>query len=117
VSKKILVIDDEEDIRTFLEALLIDAGYEVRTASDGVEGYATAVDYQPDLVTLDLAMPNKTGTQFFRKFAKNKDLCDTPVIVVSGLAGRHLAVKEPFAVFNKPIDRDEFLDQVKAALA
>jgi len=47
----------------------------------------------------------------------DKDLSQIPIIVVSGLAGRHLAVKEPVAVFDKPIDPDEFLAAVAKALA
>lgn len=117
MSHKILVIDDEADIRAFLTALLRDAGYEVREAHDGVMAYEMASQERPDLITLDLQMPNKTGTEFYRKLARDKQLRDVPVIVVSGLAGRHLAVKEPVAVFDKPIDAEEFLATVKQALA
>ena len=117
MSKKILVIDDEADVRLFLTTLLEENGYDTCTAENGVEGYAVAVKEKPDLVSLDLAMPNQTGTDFYRKLIKNKELKDTPIIVVSGLAGRHLAVSRPVAVFDKPIDRDEFLAAVARALA
>ncbi len=117
MSKKILVIDDEADVRLFLTTLLEENGYATCTAENGVEGFEVAVREKPDLVSLDLAMPNQTGTDFYRKLIKNKDLRDTPIIVVSGLAGRHLAVSRPVAVFDKPIDRDEFLEAVARALA
>ena len=68
---------------------------------------------KPDLVTLDLQMPNETGTRFYRKMTKDKDFKDIPVIVISGIPGRHLAVSKPIAVFEKPIDRDALLDTIK----
>ena len=112
MSKKILVIDDEADVRTYLKKLLERAGYEVATADDGVRGLEMVRAERPDLVTLDLMMPRRSGTDFYRRLASDKDLCETPVIVVSGLPGRHLAVKKPEAVFDKPIDPREFLAAV-----
>ena len=117
MSKKILVVDDEADVRTFLTTVLEKAGYQTITAKDGVEAYALTQQEKPDLVILDLMMPNKTGTDYTRKLSKDKELSRIPIIVVSGLAGRHLAVKEPAAVFDKPIDPDEFLTAVEKALA
>ena len=117
MNKKILVIDDEADIRTFLTTLLEENGYTTCTAENGVEGYAVAERERPDLVTLDLAMPDQTGTGFYRSLMKNRDRKDTPIIVESGLAGRHLAVTHPVAVFDKPIDPAEFLAAVEKALA
>jgi CheY-like chemotaxis protein len=61
-------------------------------------------------------MPEQTGTDFYRHLLKQDALRATPVIVVSGLAGRHLAVSKPFAVFDKPIDPDEFVATVERAL-
>ena len=113
MSKKILVVDDEPDVLTFLSALLKDAGYEVLTAEDGTQALQVARQEKPDLISLDLAMPNNTGTEFYRKMQKDKQISETPVIIVSGLAGRHLAVRKPVAVFDKPIDRDEFLKAVQ----
>ena len=117
MSHKILVVDDESDIRTYLSTLLKKNGYEVVTAKDGVEGIEVAKRESPDLVCLDLQMPNQTGTGFYRKLMKDKDLCNTPVIVVSGLPGRDLAVSKPAAVFDKPIDPEEFLTAIESALA
>ncbi len=74
------------------------------------------MEEKPDLVILDLEMPRQTGTDFFRRMTKTRELSETPIIVVSGLAGRHLALKEPFAVFDKPIDPEEFVETVDRAL-
>jgi CheY-like chemotaxis protein len=71
---------------------------------------------KPDLVTLDLQMPGDTGTRFYRNMTKSKEFKDVPVIVVSGIPGRHLAVSKPVAVFEKPIDRDALLEAVRNAI-
>ena len=115
MSFKILVVDDEADVRAFLTAVL---NKEVtRPDSGGWPGGLRGPEREkPDLVILDLQMPNQTGTDFYRRLTKDKDLRNIPVIVVSGLAGRHLAVKEPVAVFDKPIDPEEFGDTVDRAL-
>jgi len=114
--KKVLVVDDEADVRKFLTAILEKHGYETLTAEDGVQALEIARREKPDLVTLDLQMPHGTGTDFYRKFARSRDYKNTPVIVVSGLAGRDLAVKKPVAVFDKPIDPDDFMAAVRSAL-
>jgi CheY-like chemotaxis protein len=61
------------------------------------------------LITLDIDMPEVTGPQFYRKFTKMDDLKDIPVIVISGLAKPHLAVKKAVAVVEKPFDREQLL--------
>jgi len=116
MSHRILVVDDEADIRRYLTAVLEKHGHETLTAADGKEAYEIAAREKPDLVILDLMMPNQTGTDFYRRLTRDRELSVTPVIVVSGLAGRHLALKEPVAVFDKPIDPDEFVAAVDRAL-
>ena len=117
MSAKILVVDDESDIRTYLSAVLTEHDYEVVTATDGVEALEVARRERPALICLDLQMPNRTGTEFYKRLVRDPDLGDTPVIVVSGLSGREVAVSKPVAVFDKPIDREEFLEAVEKALA
>ncbi len=116
MSTTILVIDDEADVRAFLVAILRKHGYRAITARDGVEGLDLARRERPALVTLDLMMPQQSGTDFYRNMVKDRVLKDTPIIVVSGLPGRHLAVRQPEAVFDKPIDPDEFVAAVRRAL-
>ena len=116
MSKKVLVVDDEADVRKFLTAVLEKHGYETLTAENGAKALEVAAQEKPDLVILDLQMPHETGTGFYRKFSRGKEYEDTPVIVVSGLAGRELAVKKPAAVFDKPIDPEEFIAAVRKAL-
>lgn len=116
MSKKILVVDDEADVRTFLSALLKKNGYEVITANDGLEGMRLVKEENPDLVTLDLMMPKQSGTDMYRNLRKEEQFVKIPVIVISGLSGRHLAVPAPLAVFDKPIDADKFIAVVDKAL-
>jgi len=116
MSPTILVVDDEADVRKFLTAVLHKAGFETLTAGDGREAFEIAAREQPDLIILDLMMPLQTGTDFYRRLNKDKKLGSIPIIVVSGLAGRHLALKEPVAVFDKPIDPGEFVAAVERAL-
>ena len=116
MSKKILVIDDDADTVTYLTALLEDNGYTTVSATNGREGLEAIKREKPDLVSLDLQMPNQTGTDFYRNLVKDKELAKTPIIVVSGKAGRHLAVKNPAAVFEKPIDKDAFIAAVEKIL-
>jgi CheY-like chemotaxis protein len=112
---KILVVDDEEDVRVFLSSVLEREGYETLLAADGVEAFEIADRERPAVIILDLQMPNQTGTQFYRRLTRHHELAEIPVIVVSGIAGRHLAVREPFALFDKPVDPDEFVAAVKRA--
>ena len=115
--KKILILDDEKHIVTYLKTLLNQKGYETISALNVNDALEAARQEKPDLVILDLMMPKNTGTDFARKLSRDKDLKDTPIIVVSALAGRELAVHKPVAVFDKPIDPDKFIEAVKEALS
>ena len=111
--KKILVIDDEPHIVKYLTTFLQDCGYETCSAANGEEGFEVLKRERPDLITLDLQMPDETGTRFYRNMVKTKEFKDVPVIVISGIPGRHLAVTKPVAVFEKPIDREALIATVK----
>ncbi len=116
MARKILVSDDEPHIVKYLTSFLDDSGYETCSASNGEEGIEILRKDKPDLVTLDLQMPGDTGTRFYRNMSKDKEFKDIPVIVVSGIPGRHLALPKPVAVFEKPIDRDKLRATVREAI-
>jgi CheY-like chemotaxis protein len=115
--KNILVVDDEEDVREFLKNLLEDQGYVVTTADNGLKGMDAIKAKRPDLILLDLLMPQETGTGLYRKLHGKEGLESIPVIVISGLAGRNVAVSKSVPVFDKPIDETGLLAKVAEILA
>jgi CheY-like chemotaxis protein len=108
----ILVVDDEEDVRGYLSSLLEDNGYAVETAEDGNQAWRLIEAQPPDLILLDLMMPEQTGTGLYRMLHDHKTVRDIPVIVISGLAGRNVAVGKTVPVFDKPIDEDGLLKKI-----
>jgi CheY-like chemotaxis protein len=117
MSKTILIVDDEADVRTFLSAVCKKRGYRVVTAQNGAEGLELARSERPALVVLDLVMPKQSGAEFYSALAKSGEFADTPIIVVSGLAARDAVVDDAVAVFDKPINPGEFIAAIDKALA
>lgn len=122
MAKKILIIDDEADIRTFLQTLMTENGYQPVVASDGEHGLELARAEKPDAITLDIIMPHETGVKFYRRLVKDDQLKGIPVIILSGvtrykdLFGRdHATMPKPFAFVEKPIDQDELLSLLEKA--
>ena len=128
--KKILIVDDEPDVVSYLEMLLRDGGYETVTASNGREGIEVARREKPDLVTLDVSMPEASGTRFYKDIRGDEELASVPVIIVTAvtgyggdkygyekfLSGRRL-VPPPDGFFPKPIEPEAFLKTVAELLA
>jgi CheY-like chemotaxis protein len=81
---KILVVDDEPESIDFIVSILEDNGYDYITAVDGEEGLRQAGIEKPDLILLDLIMPEKSGILMFQELKKDPETRDIPVIVVSG---------------------------------
>jgi len=115
MAKKIMVVDDDQIIVKYLVSLFTDNGYETCTAENGIQAYDIVKKEKPDLITLDLEMPEQWGPQFFRKLTKNKELKDIPIIVISGLDGDH-ALRNPVAFIRKPFDKDQLLGIVKKTI-
>ena len=111
--KKILIVDDDPNIRDYLVSLLEDNGYATFTAVDVREGLETAKKENPDLITLDLEMPGEWGPRFYRQLSQDKGLKNIPVIVISGLSGNDYAISKAVATLSKPFDRDELLTLIK----
>jgi CheY-like chemotaxis protein len=111
--KKILIIDDDPIILKYLENLFTDNGYETYQAANGIEGSRLAEEVVPDLITLDLEMPEQWGPRFYRQMMKNKKLKDIPVIVVSGLTGSQYSLPKAAAHVSKPFDADHLLQLVR----
>ncbi len=126
VVKKILIVDDEEDILEYLGTLFQDNGYETQTARDGEEAMKLIREGKPDLVTLDITMPEKSGVRFYREVKSDPDLEGIPIVIVTGVTGWGLdpdgfqkfissrkQVPPPEGFMSKPIDRDALLKMVR----
>jgi twitching motility two-component system response regulator PilH len=86
MSKKILIVDDELDMITFISEILEDHGYTSISAKDGVEGLEALRRENPDLVLLDLMMPKKSGITMFQELRKDPNLSHIPVVIVTGIS-------------------------------
>lgn len=122
-SKKILIIDDEEDVLTYLSVFFDDNGFYVLEARNGKEGVEKAFSEKPDIITLDISMPEESGVKALRELQENEITKNTPVIIVTGVASdfkrfieTRKQVHPPEGYFEKPIDRNELLKKVKELL-
>ena len=106
-ARGVLVVDDDLAIRAFVSELLADEGYEVKTAANGREALAVLTNWRPDVILLDLMMPEMDGWAFLASQRLNRELVCIPVIVMSasynlrGGAGDIAAadvVAKPFAI-------------------
>jgi len=125
---KILVIDDEPDVRVYLRTIFREQGAEVIEAPDANQGMRALQSERPDLMTLDLILPRKTGEKLYWEIRKDERFAALPVVIVSGYAAvdspridfhRFLAEKhlpEPDGMIEKPIDVEKLLAAVKKAL-
>lgn len=84
--KKILVVDDEPDVRNFLTACIEDAGFQVDSAVDGQDALEKIEKELPDLMTLDMVMPRKSGIELIRTLRKNDKWAGLPIIVITAHA-------------------------------
>lgn len=122
-TKKILIVDDERSVISYLNALLKDNGYETLTASNGKEGYAKAVSEHPDLILLDITMPEESGIRMFRQVNENAETAGIPVFIVTGISHdfkkfieNHSPVGKPAAYFDKPVNKEELIAKIKEVL-
>jgi len=92
--KRILVVDDEPDIRNYLAVCLTDAGFSVETAVDGVDALEKLDEVEPDLMTLDMVMPRLSGVKVIRQMRKNEKWANLPVIVITAHAHDELGSEE-----------------------
>ncbi len=115
MTKKIMIVDDDPAITKYLDTIFKDNGYETCIAEDGKDALDVFKAESPDLITLDLEMPEEWGPRFFRKISKIKGF-NTPVIVISGLTGIKHSIPKAAASFGKPFEPKEVLAKVKELL-
>lgn len=118
--KKILAIDDENDALLIIKTALSSEGYEVITATNGYDGLAMAEEQQPDLIILDLMMPEMNGFEVLTQLKSNDLTGQIPVIVVSGLSDKEkirMALSKGTDYYIiKPYEYDDLINKVRQAL-
>ncbi len=126
MSKKVLVVDDDPDVRSFVVTVLEENEYIPLVAQDGVEGLEKIEKDPPDLVILDVLMPRGSGIRLYRKLKTDKKLNNIPVIMFTGIALRSfLKSQKALAEFNgeevpkpdiyleKPVEPEELIEAIQ----
>ena len=129
MSKKVLVVDDDPDVRLFSVTVLEENGYIPLEAEDGESGLEMIKSEKPDLIILDVLMPRQSGVRLYRELKTSKTLKDVKVIILSGIAKKTFLrsqkaltefggaeIPEPEIYLEKPVEPDELADVIKKVL-
>ena len=130
VKKKILIVDDEQGLVTYLETLLQDNGYDTVSAPDGRIAFDKLKSERPDLVTLDISMPETSGIRFYRNLKEDPELAKIPVVIVTAVTGKggnpeefkkfistRRQVPPPEGFIAKPVEQEELLSTIRSLLS
>jgi CheY-like chemotaxis protein len=111
----VLVVDDDEWIRSIITEMLVAEGYAVRQASNGATALELAERLQPSIILLDLALPGRSGLEVLQELKDRRPTCDIPVLVVSAYAMLLLGkdARRADGVIQKPFDLAELLTKVE----
>jgi len=118
MANKILLIDDDPDLVELVKSRLEAEEYEVITASDGSAGLEKSITESPDLIILDIMMPNMDGYTFVKEIKANPSIKHIPIVVLTAKDKmRDLFELEGVkAYITKPFKAEEFLEEVKRHL-
>lgn len=129
MGKRVLIVDDDPDVRLFSQTVLEENGYLPVLATNGEEGEEAVKKEKPDLIILDVLMPRESGIRLYRRLKTNKKYKDIPIIMLSGIAEKSFLrsqkvltefggdpVPEPEAYLEKPVDGDVLADTIKKVL-
>ncbi|NNM04403.1 MAG: response regulator [Gemmatimonadetes bacterium] len=126
--KTVLVVDDEPNVRQYLAQILLDAGFNVIQAGDGVEALEIVREDPPDFISLDLVMPRKSGHKLLYELRKDRKLSQIPVLIVTAHARDELgqgdlqdimdnmALSGPGVHLEKPVKPLSYVRAVQRAL-
>ncbi len=130
MSKKVLVVDDDPDVRLFNVTVVEESGYEAIEASNGEEGLEKVKEQKPDLVILDVLMPKQSGIRLYRELKTSRTLKDTKIILLSGIAKKTFLrsqkaltafgdkeVPEPEIYLEKPVEHEELAEAINKMLS
>ena len=126
MNKKVLIVDDDDDVRTFLLTVLEENNYTPLIARDGIEGKDMIEKHKPDLVILDVLMPRGSGIQLFRKLKTDDSLKKVPVIMFTGISLKSFLrsqkvldefqngkVPKPDIYLEKPVEPEELIEAIQ----
>lgn len=129
MGKKILIVDDDPDVRLFSQAVLEENGYIPVMAKNGEEGEEIIRKDPPDLIVLDVLMPKESGIRLYRNMKTSKNLKNIPIVILSGISKNSFlrsqkvltefggdAVPDPEAYLEKPVEGEELADTIKKVL-
>jgi CheY-like chemotaxis protein len=121
---KILLVDDEPDTLAYLTSFFEDNGYTTISASNGQQAVVKARAEKPQLITLDITMPEQSGVKTLTELQGDPSTSAIPVVIVTGVAHdfkkfihSRRQVKTPAGYLEKPVDRQEMLALVKKILS
>jgi CheY-like chemotaxis protein len=122
--RRVLVVDDEADVRDYLKSALTDAGFLVETAVDGLEALEMVRRNPPDLISLDLVMPRHSGARLYHTLQKDKLYSRIPVLVVTGHARddlgkadfEEMTMSGPGVYLEKPVHPGTYVAAVRQLL-
>ena len=129
MSKKVLIVDDDPDVRLFSRTVIEELGHDPIEADNGEDGQKRLQEDPPDLIILDVLMPRQSGIRLYRVIKTNKKFKHIPVLILSGIAKKSflrsqkalaefgdVEVPEPDAYLEKPVDPDQLAEVVKSLL-
>ncbi len=114
---QVLVVEDDPSVRNLLSTLLTEEGYDVVTASDGLAGLVKVAAQRPELILLDLMMPDLGGVRVLEELRSDGDLASIPVVIVTGKVEAIPALRALLGdenVFEKPFGVPELLARIAA---
>jgi twitching motility two-component system response regulator PilH len=125
MSKKVLVVDDDPDVRLFNVTVVEENGFTPLEASNGEEGLKLLKEEKPDLVILDVLMPRQSGIRLYRELKTDKSLKDIKVILLSGIAKKTFLrsqkaltefggeeIPAPEIYLEKPVEPEELAEAI-----
>ena len=129
-NKRVLVVDDEIDMRIYISSVLKTSGFEPITTREGSEAIRKAKENRPDLIVLDVMMPGEGGAETYRELKQDPDLQSIPVILLSAVKKdsflHYLSmlntrlpdpIPPPITYLEKPVEPEDLVEAAKAALA
>jgi DNA-binding response OmpR family regulator len=123
---RVAIIDDEQDVLTFLRIVFEDRGYEVATCEHSSTALALLREFRPDLICLDLLMPEQMGASLYVEIRRLPALASVPVLILTGLnaedalaalGSRASGVPPPQGTVEKPLEVAQLFKAVDTVLA